>query len=190
MRNLASCGIVHSIGILILMVSCKQKEAQKIEITKQKPTTELKAETKKLVEDNITKEQFIENDSLAFAFESELENYAIKNSIFKISLKPYQNHHDKNVIDTMKTLTFDKTKLEFYKAKNWESIIGGIIKNAEIEFSDSLKIGMNKKTLENKLKTKIESNKVTLGNLEQTSLFSFQFENGILESIKFKGYFD
>lgn len=182
--------LLTSILILILLVSCKQTETKKDKIIKQNLTTELKTETEIKVEDNITEEQFIENDSLAFAFESELEDYALKSSLFKIELKPYQNHHDKSVIDTMKTLTFDKTKLEFYKAKNWESIIDGIIRNPEIKFIDSLNIGINKRTLENILKTKIKSDKVTLGNLEQTSLFFFQFENGILESIKFEGYFD
>ena len=182
--------LLTSILILILLASCKQTETKKAEIVEQNPTTELKTETEIKVEENIAEEQFVENDSLVFAFESELENYALKSSLFKIELNPYQNQHDKSVIDTMKTLTFDKTKFEFYKAKNWESIIGGIIKNPEIKFVDSLNIGINKRTLENILKTKIESDKVTLGNLEQTSLFSFQFENGILESIKFEGYFD
>ncbi|WP_154662125.1 hypothetical protein [Siansivirga zeaxanthinifaciens] len=173
-----------SIGILIFLVSCKQKETQKMEIPEQKPTTELKVENK------IATEQFVENDSLAFALESELEKFALQNSMFKTASKAYQNHHDKTVIDTIKTLTYDKSELEFYKSATWEHIIGGIIKNPEIVLSKSLKIGIQKSTLENKLKTKITSDLVILGNLEQTSLFTFHFENGILESIKFQGYFD
>lgn len=182
--------LLTSIGILILIISCKQKEIQKTKISEQKPTTELKTKSEIKVEKSNVTEQFMENDSLTFALESELEKFAISYSKFKTTLKPYQNHHDKNVIDTIKTLIFDKTKLEFYKAQNWESIIGGIIKNPEIEFSDSLKIGIEKSTLENKLKTKITSDIVILGNLEQTSLFTFYFKNSILESIKFQGYFD
>jgi hypothetical protein len=179
-----------SIGILLLMISCKQAETKKTQIIEQKPPSELKPETILKVEEDIAEKLFVENDSLAFAFESELESYAFDSPIFKIELKPYQNHHDKNVIDTIKTMTFKNTELVFYKAKNWEFIIGALIKNTEIELSDSLKIGIKKKTLENKLKTKIESDIVTLGNLEKTSLFTFHFENGILESIKFEGYFD
>lgn len=176
--------LLTSIVILILMVSCKKAETKKTEIIEEKTTTEIK------IEENIGEEQFVENDSLAFAFQSELEKFTFKNPMFKSASKPYQNHHDKTVIDTIKTLTYDKTELEFYKAANWEHIIGGIIKNPEIEFFDSIKIGIKKETLENILKTQIATDLVTLGNLEQTSLFTFQFENGILKSIKFQGYFD
>ena len=180
------------ITILFLIICCKKRDAQKVDILKRKPKLELntKTEIKEKIEKNNVLKQFIQNDSLTSALTDELEKFALSDSRFISISKPYQNHHDKSVIDTIETLTFDKTKLELYKAQDREFIIRGIIKNSELEFSDSIKAGVSKLVLEKKLNTKITSNIVVLGNLEQTLLFEFFFENETLKAIEFQGYYD
>ncbi|SDQ50609.1 hypothetical protein [Flagellimonas zhangzhouensis] len=176
------------IPIIALNISCNQSVSTNPEKQQNKSKVEIQKESESL--NKIKNEQFIQNDSLAYAFEAELEVLATTSPKFSLKVRPYQNHHDENVIDTIKTYKFDKTELEFYKASNWEHIIGGVIKNSEIYLGDSIKVGITKATLGKKLNISINSDIVQLGNLEQTSLFIFEFNNDVLNTIKFEGYFD
>ncbi|WP_375325254.1 hypothetical protein [Flagellimonas sp. GZD32] len=176
------------IAIVTLNISCKQSVSTNHE--KQHKISKIDTQKESESLNKLKNEQFIQNDSLAYAFEAELEELALTNKKFSLKLNPYQNHHDENVIDTIKTYTYDKTELEFYKASNWEHIIGGVIKNSEISLGDSIKVGITKTTLGKSLNVGINSDIVQLGNLEQTSLFIFEFNDEVLKTIKFEGYFD
>ena len=181
--------LLTSIFVLILIVSCKQKETKKKESIYQKSTTELKTEPKKPIEETVITEQYFENDSLLILLESDLDKLAL-NPKFDLKTKPKTNNHDETIIDTIKTLTFDKTKIYSYRATNWESIYAAKIENSDFKFLDSISIGTKKKTFENLLKTKFKTDLIKIGNLEQTSVFMFSFENGILKTINYEGYVD
>lgn len=178
--------ILLSFGILILLISCKQKETEKLKISETKPTAKLKTE---IVEEVIISEQFIQNDSLLSLLESDLNKLAL-NPKFELKIEPKTNPHDITITDTIKTLTFDKSKIYSYQATNWESIYNVEIGNSEFYFLDFLKVGIQKEALENKLKMELETNIIRIGNLEQTSVFTFQFENDILKKIFYTGYVD
>ena len=181
--------LLTSILILILIISCKRKEAKKAESIEQKPTTELKAETKKQIEETNIPEQYFENDSLLTELESDLEKIAL-NPKFDLKAEPKANKHDIKVTDTIKTLTFDKTKINSYRATNWESIYSAKIGNSDFEFLDSINIGIKKENFENQIKTELKTDLIKIGNLEQTSVFIFKFENGKLKVIEYQGYVD
>ena len=93
--------LLTSIGILILMVSCKQKETQKTEITEQKPTTELKVEPEKKTEEIATPEQYFENDSLLSKLDSDLYKITLHSKLH-LKTETKTNTHYKTITDTIK----------------------------------------------------------------------------------------
>jgi hypothetical protein len=181
--------LLYSIGILILFISCKQKQTEKPKISGIKPSVELSLETVRKIEEVFIPEQFIENDSLISLLESDLNKLAL-NPKFKLKTEPKTNQYDETITDTIKTLVFDKSKIYTYQSTNWESIYRAEIENPEFEFLDSIKIGMQKETLNKKIKAEIETDLIRIGNLEQTSVFTFQFENEKLKRIIYDGYVD
>ena len=160
------------IGVLILMVSCKQKEASK-------------TETENKFNEIVVVEQYIENDSLLRLLKSDLYKIAF-NPIFEGEENPEIKIPNKTVANTSKTLIFDKTKIHFYRESNWETIVSATIKNSRFKFLDAITIGEKKEILENITKTELKANVITIGNLKHTTLFIFKFENDILQEIVYK----
>ncbi len=171
------------------MFSCKQKETKKTEQVEQKPTTELKAETENKIEKVTIPEQYFEIDSLRSKLESELDKLAL-NSKFDLKTEPKTNTHDKSITDTIKTRTFDKTEIYSYRYQDREWIYSAKIRSPEFKFLDSVQIGIKKQTLENILKTELQSDLIKIGDLENTSVFIFAFENDTLKTIDYQGYVD
>ncbi len=174
----------------ILLVSCKQKETTKATTTEQNSTTELDVTPKNSMEDAVSKsEQYFENDSLLKLLEADLDKIVLSPKLeSKLTLET--NPHDENVKDTIKTLTFDNTKIYSYLAANQEVIYAATIANAEFKFLDSIGIGTKKESFERLIKTKINADILSIGNEEQMSVFSFVFENGMVKEIAYEAYLD
>lgn len=181
--------ILTSFLIIIFIASCKQKETIKEESIGLKPNTELISETKKQIDEIEIPFQYFENDSLLTEFKSDLEKIAL-NQKFDLKVELKTNTHDKKIIDTIKTLTFDKTKIYSYRATNWESIYEAKIENSDFIFLDSVKVGTKKESFEKLIKSKLQTDLIKIGNLEQTSVFFFKFENNMLKIIEYQGYVD
>ena len=181
--------LLNLIFILILIVSCNQRETKKTELIEQKSTTELKAETDKKVSETSIPEQYFEIDSLRIILENELDNLTL-NPKFDLKTEPKINTHDKSITDTIKTRTFKENKIYSYKYQDREWIYSAKIRSSEFNFLDSIKIGIPKQTLENIIKSELESDLIKIGDLENTSVFIFKFENGILKTIDYQGYVD
>ena len=164
------------IGILILLVSCKQKET---------PKTEMKNKVDKIV----VAEQYIENDSLVTQLKSDLYNIAF-NPIFDGERISKSSTINKTMAHKNKTLVFEQTKIHFYRKGFSEEIISAKIKNSQFKFLDSICIGTRIKKLENQIETELKTNLIKIGNLEQTSVFIFKFESGILNTIDYEAYLD
>ncbi|MFI0431042.1 hypothetical protein [Mariniflexile sp. HMF6888] len=181
--------LLTSIIILIFIVSCKQKETKKAKSIDQELTTELKLKPEKPIEEIVIPEQYFEIDSLRLKLESELDKLAL-NPNFDLKTEPITNTHDKTITDTIKTRTFDKTKIHSYKYLEREWVCKAEIRNSEFEFLDSVKIGTKKQTFENIIKSKLDSDLIKIGDLENTSVFIFAFENDTLKTIDYQGYVD
>jgi len=178
------------IGLLIILTSCKQKESQKTADNHQKPTTEIKAE----IEETPIPEQYIENDSILTELESDLYKIAYQPKLLVLK-EPVRNRHtdpDVIVMDTIITRSFDKTKIEFYKtlSEDEDWIYKATIQNSDFKLLDSIRVGTKRDSFEKRIKTELQSDFIKIGNLEQTSVFVFKFEDGILKSIDYEGYLD
>ena len=151
-----------------------------------KDVVEIEKETS---ESNSVAESYIENDSLVIVLKSELEKIAL-NEKFAIEKKPTQNRHVDNLVDTIITRTFEKTKLTSYKTTSEEWIYKAKIENSEFELNDFIKVGTKKYVVEKSLAKGIQNDTLKIGNLEQTSVFNLIFESGILKLIEYDGYVD
>ena len=179
--------LLFIIGISLFIISCKEKTAK----PEKKTHTEIKSET------NITKieqtdkdENYIVLDSVTNSWIASLENISKKDKRFKIKLKISENDHDSRVMDTIRTLTFDKTEIITYSTDSYYGIWTADIKNAEFPLWEYIRVGMKKYELEKTLAEGMNNDTIQIGNLEKTSIFEFYFKKGILERIKFEGYID
>ena len=170
------------------IISCREKEVVKKELSEKQTKTELKTEKETAFEKSIP-EQYIENDSLLSKMENDLDKIA-SDPQFTIDKKPVKNRHLDNVIDTIVTHSFGKSKLEFYKTQNEKWIYGARIENSNFYFLDSINVGKSKKALEEQIATELKSDVIKIGNLEQTSVFVFKIENGKILEIIYEGYVD
>ena len=166
---------------LLFLVSCNQKGRENIVSSKQM--------VNKKIATKVTQEQYIENDTLLTKMESDLHEL-VKNPKFTIEKEIVNNRHVDNLIDTIKTFKFDKINIKSYKAVSEEWIFEAKILNSGFELTKSIKIGIDKKSFEKILKTKLNSDIVKVGNLEQTSVFIFKFENDSLKEMDYEGYVD
>ena len=178
--------LITLIGILILINSCKQTEAKKIEESEVKEVVETKKET---TDSTSVAESYIENDSLVIGLNSELEKIA-SNKKFTVEKKPIKNRHVDNLTDTIVNRTFENTKLTSYKATSEEWVYKAQIENSEFRLNDFIKVGTKKYVVEKSLAIGIQSDILKIGNLEQTSEYILRFENGNLKTIEFNGYMD
>jgi len=171
-------------SIFLLIVSCKPEEnkddSSKNAIPKQ---------IENVIVQEQEKEQYIENETILYKMESDLFELT-KNPKFTMEKELVNNRHVDSLIDTVKTYKFDNVSIQSYKTSNEEWICEAKIINSEFEFLKSIKIGINKKTFEKAVKTKVNSDIVKIGNLEQTSVFVFKFTNHILAEIVYEGYVD
>ena len=151
------------------MISCKQKEIQKNKIDKITIT-----------------EQYIKNNSLLALLRADLYHISF-NPIFD---GERTTKTKKKVAQINKTLVFEQTEIHSYRDGFSEEIILAKIKNSQFKFLDSICIGTKIKKIENQIETKIKTNLIKISNLEQTSVFIFKFENGILNTIDYENNLD
>lgn len=171
--------LLNCLTILLLFISCKENKA--IDVPGKI--------SEKSIEEIAEPEQYIEDDVLLSRFQSDLERLS-KNPKFVLEKELVENRHVDNLVDTIKILKFRETSIQSYRAVSEEWICDAKIINAELPFSESVKITMSKKELEKILRTKLSSDIVKVGNLEQTSVFIFNFKNDLLQEIIYEGYVD
>ena len=133
--------------------------------------------------------QYIENDSITHSWVSELTEISKNNKRFKVQEELKPNRHW-DYMDTIKTLTFDKSRLTILSTEGYYGLWTAELNNPEIPLWDYIRVGMDKYQLEKTLATKITSDKVEVGNLEQTTVFEFEFRKDILEKIYVVGFVD
>jgi len=154
--------------------------------------TEIKASEENTAESQLDSKltiQHIQNDSITHSWVLELTKISKNDKKFEIQQELRPNRHW-DYMDTIKTLTFDKSRLTLISTKDYFGLWTAELKNPEIPLWNYIKVGMNKSQLEKTLATKIPMDKVEIGNLEQTTTFVFEFKNNNLDRINFVGFED
>ncbi|MBK8388340.1 MAG: hypothetical protein IPL23_03230 [Saprospiraceae bacterium] len=139
---------------------------------------------------NVITEQIIKNDTLLATLENDL-NEMVKNPKFSVDKEFVNNRHVDNVIDTITTFRYNETTIQSYKTSTeaqW--VIEAQIQNTDFKLAHEITVGMDKKSLENILKTKLNSDLIKISNEEETSAFVFKFQKDILTVILYEGYLD
>uniref|UniRef100_UPI00404B0082 hypothetical protein n=2 Tax=Flavobacterium sp. TaxID=239 RepID=UPI00404B0082 len=167
-------------GIILLFFSCKKNENQSDAFP------ETNRESK--IEIAQMEDHFIRNDSLIVALVSVVEKRVFSDARFEIEVETQKSEYDDSVIDTIKTFTYEQTQVKFFKTRNWENLAEASIQNADLDLFENIKIGMTKASFKEILDINFIHEQINIGNLEQTAVFSFNFENGILQSIEYEGY--
>jgi|TARA_B110000208_G_C11505150_1_gene334783 hypothetical protein len=179
--------LLFIVGISFFFISCKEKIAK----SENKIHTKIESELNFIeIEQKNKDENYIVLDSVTNSWITSLENISKKDKRFKIKLKISKNDHDSRVMDTIRTMTFDKTEITTYSTDSYYGIWTADIKNAEFPLWEYIGVGMKKYELEKTLAEGMNNDTIQIGNLEKTSVFEFYFKKGILERIKFEGYID
>lgn len=181
--------LILLLGSLVLAISCKYSGSENIQIEEHIPHVELKDSTEINNSDIYHQELYIENEYLQNQLFFELKELT-KNPLFIASKHPIYNRHVDNLIDTIITFKYDKSEVNIYKAASEKWIYHAEINNPKLNFLDSIKVGMKKQILENILGVELHSETVIIGDLEQTSIFRFTFQENLLEKIQYEGYID
>ena len=182
--------LIFFIGISICFISCNSSLKEKKAETKiTEPIVEEKSE--KITEERKKENyQFVQNDSMVHLWQSELKSLTKNFEDFKIKTSLKQNNHNENKTDTIKTLTYGKSVIEVYTTDGFYAVRSAEIMNSELPIWSYVKVGMKKYQLEKTLAHRLKSDTIKLGNLEQTSVFEFYFNDGELDQVKFQGYVD
>lgn len=139
--------------------------------------------------DELQQETYLIRDSLAMAWEKKLLEFT-KNSNFKSEKTAVENVHDNSIIDTLITYSHKNSKIELYKAQNFEAVKSAYIETPDFLLDEFLHVGSKKLAFENTVGQGLSEKPIKVGNEEGTSVFTFTFEDVRIKSITFEGYVD
>ncbi len=133
-------------------------------------------------------EEYLQKDSLAFSYFQQL--IQMDKQGFKVEIEPHQNAHVKNQVDSLRTYTFNNTLIRIYQTPDKALLESAIIKDVKLQFSDGMKIGLNKAQVSKILGVPIKGQQLKIGDMEQNIVFEFKFANDQLKEIEYLGYVD
>ena len=175
---------MFSVLLLPFLLSCKNPEQNEIDLNSDKINSLAKTEP-----DSIQQEAYLVRDSLIMAWEKKLLEFT-KNSNFKSEKIAVENLHDDSIIDTLITYSHKNSKIEIYKAQNFEAVKAAYIETPDFLLDEFLHVGSKKLALENTVGQGLSEEPIKVGNEEGTSVFTFTFEDVHIKSITFEGYVD
>lgn len=174
------------IGLFSILFACRNRREEGV--TNSEAGIVEKNKVKKN-EDGLRINQYIQNDSLTQSWITELTKISKNKNKFQIENELRPNRHW-DYMDTVKTITFDKSRMTVVSNKGFYGLWTAEICNREIPLTNNIKIGIEKGDLEKIVGIKILNDTVELGNLERTSIFEFNFDNQKLKRIYVIGYED
>lgn len=167
-----------------LLFSCKNPEKNQIDLSSE--TANSFSETSS---DLSQEENYLVRDSLVIVWEKKLFDFA-KSSNFKSEKVAVENIHDNSIIDTVINYSQNNSKIEVYKAQNFEAVKSAYIETPDFLLDEFLHVGSKKLVLENIVEQGLSEEPIKVGNLERTIVFTFTFKDVRLQSITFEGYVD
>jgi hypothetical protein len=189
--------------ILILLSSCKTErisDKQESAVVRAPSAQADKmiagAENNEVISDSINIQtsafHLTDNQIAVNPFESDFETMLRSIREYEIDKESKENIHVENQIDTILTVRFDNSSIQYFKGKPNSFILGAKIKTAKINFKRSIKIGMSKAHFFQLFAelTSEDVNKVTITDLEGLQTVDFIFVDDKLFEVQFHGYID
>ena len=167
-----------------LLFSCKNPEKNEIDFSGDAVNSLAETSSNSSQEEN-----YLVRDSLVMAWEQKLLEFT-KNSNFKSEKIAMENIHDNSIIDTLITYSQSNSKIEIYKAQNFEAVKSAYIESPDFLLDEFLHVGSKKLVLENIIEQGLSEQPIKVGNTERTIVFTFTFEDVRIQSISFEGYVD
>ena len=139
--------------------------------------------------------QFENDDIGGYPFMKDFESMLGSIRGFRMLKKPFRNVQDTTHTDTLMTVNFGTSSIEYYKlqadAKGF--IIGATIESNDVQLKKGIRIGMSDRDfygLFEELKGKANLNSIMVSTLEGLNQTEFVFVNGKLSSVRYQSYFD
>jgi hypothetical protein len=188
--------------ILVLICGCKAQTSRDDfadvgtdttrELTTQVPEAQESASAEDVSEGSL---QFENDDIGGYPFMKDFESMLGSIRGFRILKKPFRNVQDTTQTDTLMTVNFGTSSIEYYKlqadAKGF--IIGATIESNDVQLKKGIRIGMSDRDfsgLFDELKGKANLNSIVVSTLEGLNQTEFVFVNGKLSSVRYQSYFD
>lgn len=114
---------------------------------------------------------------------------------FSIAKRVFRNPQDSTRTDTLLTVTFGESSIDYYKLQSGGRgfIIGATIASNDVEFKKGIRIGMNDTdffAMFAELKGKTDLGTVVISTLEGLNQTEFEFVGGKLSAVRYQSYFD
>ncbi len=133
-------------------------------------------------------DDFVSNAIEAYTIESVRKKYSDQ---LKLTLVPNINMHDSTIVDTVYAFSNDRSKIEFYRAKQADFIQKFDISDTVFKLDGCIAVGLLKDSLAKQFGIKENiGDTITIGNMERTSTFTFYFKNNRIVRIGSYQYLD
>jgi hypothetical protein len=187
--------------VLLLIWGCKSERPREVSATFETdsatgPTQEAGAVVSDAQEDVSGRSFQFENDDVGgYPFTKDFESMLRSMHQFRIVKKPFRNVQDTTRTDTLVTVNFGTSSIDYYKmqADARGFIIGALIESNDVQLKKGIRIGMSEReffALFHELKGKVNLNSVMISTLEGLNQTEFVFLNGKLSTVRYQSYFD
>ena len=139
--------------------------------------------------------QFENDDIGGYPFMKDFESMLGSIRTARVLKKPFRNVQDTTQTDTLMTVNFGTSSIEYYKmqADARGFIIGASIESNDVELKKGIRIGMSDRdffALFDELNGKEKLSSVMISTLEGLNQTEFVFLNGKLSAVRYQSYFD
>jgi hypothetical protein len=139
--------------------------------------------------------QFENDDIGGYPFTKDFESMVRSIRESRILKKPFRNVQDTTQTDTLMTVNFGTSSIEYYKvqADARGFIIGASIESNDVELKNGIRIGMTDReffALFDELKGKSDLHSVMISTPEGLNQTEFVFIDGKLSTVRYQSYFD
>jgi hypothetical protein len=181
--------------ILILLVACKPEQSRKgsDEATGQNPTDTAQAPEPRLAGDEgAAAFEFVNDEIGGDPFRTDLRIFLPSIGEYDVVKQSFQNLHDSTKTDTIMTIRFGSSVIEYFQGQQNGFIISAEIRSPEVPFKKGIAIGMDQekfRSLFPELRD-VDPTTVTITTLEGLANTEFLFADRKLVSVRHQSYFD
>lgn len=137
--------------------------------------------------------EFVNDEMGGNPFTGDLPEILASIGKYDIFKKTFKNLHDSTAIDTLMTINFGTSAIEYFQGATTGFIITADIESDKVEFKRGIRIGMPEaefNALFEELKDQENLQTVTISTMEGLAYTEFLFSKRTLTTIKYQSYFD